>query len=305
MSSSATGLGGWKKGGRVSDASAVTQNIRVVAQGQADATYAGNQKKNPFRMSQAVLNTEAYGGQVLSLTNIENLNRSFPQSFDAFINIPSLLRLNSANPLYPAVVGSSVYLVEYFITESGSVFCTTPTRSTESFVVRATLRLLPIAEGGSPGTGFSIGVVSDPTWVGQFQSGVGLITFAEGATPPRGFVIQFLTAGGSPTATLRTTAGTQLSTPTIIDGDLATALITNGAPFVVTVTYNKVSSTMSWVVTQLDGDNYTQSFGPVSGIKLNEFLGGSNAYIGVGAGTGAEDVQVPVLTGLTYSTFLA
>jgi len=72
MSSSATGLGGWKKGGRVSDASAVTQNIRVVAQGQADATYAGTQKKNPFRMSQAVLNTEAYGGQTASRKNLIN-----------------------------------------------------------------------------------------------------------------------------------------------------------------------------------------------------------------------------------------
>jgi hypothetical protein len=72
MSSSATGLGGWKKGGRVSDASAVTQNIRVVAQGQADATYAATQKKNPFRISQAVLNTEAYGGQTASRANLIN-----------------------------------------------------------------------------------------------------------------------------------------------------------------------------------------------------------------------------------------
>jgi hypothetical protein len=71
MSSSATGLGGWKKGGRVSDASAVTQNIRVVAQGQADATYAGTQKKNPFRMSQAILNGGAYDGQNLSRANLQ------------------------------------------------------------------------------------------------------------------------------------------------------------------------------------------------------------------------------------------
>jgi hypothetical protein len=71
MSSSATGFGSWKKGGRVPDASAVTRNIRVVAQGQADATYAGTQKKNPFRMSQAILNGAAYGGEVLSLTNIQ------------------------------------------------------------------------------------------------------------------------------------------------------------------------------------------------------------------------------------------
>jgi hypothetical protein len=76
MSSSATGLGGWKKGGRVSDASAVTQNIRVVAQGQADATYAGTQKKNPFRMSQAVLNGEAYGGQTASRANLINNTQS-------------------------------------------------------------------------------------------------------------------------------------------------------------------------------------------------------------------------------------
>jgi hypothetical protein len=72
MSSSATGLGGWKKGGRVSDASAVTQNIRVVAQRKADATYAGTQKKNPFRLESAVLNTKAYGGQTASHKNLIN-----------------------------------------------------------------------------------------------------------------------------------------------------------------------------------------------------------------------------------------
>ena len=92
MSSSATGLGGWKKGGRVSDASAVTQNIRVVAQGQADATYAGTQKKNPFRMSQAILNGGAYDGQNLSRANLVSRSISvsaIPNLSNAAVTLPS------------------------------------------------------------------------------------------------------------------------------------------------------------------------------------------------------------------------
>lgn len=70
MSSSATGLGSWKKGGRVSDSSAVTRNIRIVSQGQADATYAGTLKRNFALSTNAVYSRFAYGGQMLSRTNM-------------------------------------------------------------------------------------------------------------------------------------------------------------------------------------------------------------------------------------------
>jgi hypothetical protein len=69
MSSFGVGLGSSKKGGRVADSSMVTQNIRVVAQGQADATYASTQKKNPFRLSSAILGGYEYGGQNLTRQN--------------------------------------------------------------------------------------------------------------------------------------------------------------------------------------------------------------------------------------------
>jgi hypothetical protein len=72
MSSFGVGLGSWKKGGRVADSSAVTENIRRVAQGQADATYENNQKKNPFRLSSAILNGYAYNGAVLVQKNETN-----------------------------------------------------------------------------------------------------------------------------------------------------------------------------------------------------------------------------------------
>lgn len=66
MSSFGVGFGSWKKGGRVADASAVTQNIRLVAQGQADATYVDTPKKNAFRLSQAILNGDSYNSAVLA-----------------------------------------------------------------------------------------------------------------------------------------------------------------------------------------------------------------------------------------------
>lgn len=303
MSSSAVGFGSWKKGGRVSDASAVTRNIRVVAQGQADATYAGTQKKNPFRMSQAILNTEAYGGQALSLANTVNLDRYFvPRFLDAFNNFPSLFQLNPNSAVQVIEGTNSIFLHEYLDNSPGSAFCKTPTRPTDSFVVRATVEIF-LNEGNTSGTGFSIGFVSDPTWVGGFGLGVGLITFVEGATPPPGLVIQFLTTIATRTSTLRTTTGTELSTPVSIDTDVATALIEEGSTFVITVTYNHLLSTIEWVLTEVGGNNYTQTFGPFSGININELLGGSDAYIGLGAASGTPDLDMPTLSGLTYTTF--
>ena len=301
MSSSATGFGSWKKGGRVSDASAVTRNIRVVAQGQADATYASTQKKNPFRMSQAVLNTEAYGGQVLSLANTVNLDRYFvPRSFDAFINFSSLLQLNGQ----AYIDGNGIVVSPPYEGQAGNAFSTILIRPTDSFVVQATVVLTP-----TPyllGSGFGIGFVSDPTWLGSSGNGVGLIDYTEGATPPPGLVIEFLTATAPAPGyvSLWTTAGSQVGSYVNIDSDLFTALTQSGTSFVVKVTYNHVLSAITVVLTQVDGNNYTQSFGPFDGINLNEVLGGSDTYIGVGGGT-TDRVQVATLTGLTYTTFQA
>lgn len=71
MSSHGVGLGPSKKG-RTADSSMVTRNVRIVAQGQANATYADQQKKNPFRLSSAILNEEAYHGESLVRRNMQN-----------------------------------------------------------------------------------------------------------------------------------------------------------------------------------------------------------------------------------------
>jgi hypothetical protein len=70
MSASTTGLGSNKKGGRVSDASAVTAQRRIIVQGQADSTYSTIQKKNGFRTSKSVLNAEQYNSSVLVAQNL-------------------------------------------------------------------------------------------------------------------------------------------------------------------------------------------------------------------------------------------
>jgi hypothetical protein len=54
----------------------VTRNIKIVAQGQADATYANQQKKNGFRLSSAILNGDAYDSQNLARKTIQQ-----PRSF--------------------------------------------------------------------------------------------------------------------------------------------------------------------------------------------------------------------------------
>ena len=71
MSSQGVGLGSSKKG-RTADCSMVARNTRIVAQGKADATYADTQKKNPFRLSSAILNGGSYAGETLVRQNMQN-----------------------------------------------------------------------------------------------------------------------------------------------------------------------------------------------------------------------------------------
>ena len=66
---SSYGFGPSKKG-RIADASMMTRNVRITAQGAADATYAANPKKNPFRLSTAILNGYQYGGETIAERNI-------------------------------------------------------------------------------------------------------------------------------------------------------------------------------------------------------------------------------------------
>jgi len=294
MSSSATGLGGWKKGGRVSDASAVTQNIRVVAQGQADATYASTQKKNPYRQSQAVLNGEAYNGQTMSRTDLQNLDRFAPLSFNAFADFSSLFRING--DASTTVVSNTVTLVPASAGKKGTAFCTIPIRPNASFVIHARVRLPPHVD---PADGFSIGLVSDPTWLGEGGGEIGL-TKNGGPSPP-GIVIKFTTFDDAiPSSGVYDTAGNLRGSNTEFDSNVIDGLVSSGYPFNVTINYNKVSSTMSWVLAQDGGCNYTQSFGPIAGINVSQFLGGSNAYLGIGAGTGLYYQRVD-FTALTYS----
>jgi len=71
MSSFGVGLGSWKPG-RVADSSALTRMIKLNSQGQSDATYADTQKKNPFRLSSAILNTYSYNSGALGMSRINN-----------------------------------------------------------------------------------------------------------------------------------------------------------------------------------------------------------------------------------------
>jgi hypothetical protein len=66
---SSFGFGPSKKG-RIADASMMTRNVKLVAQGKADATYESTPKKNPFRLSSAILNGDAYNSANLAQSNL-------------------------------------------------------------------------------------------------------------------------------------------------------------------------------------------------------------------------------------------
>lgn len=103
MSSHGIGLGPSKKG-RTADSSMVTRNIKLVAQGQADATYADTQKKNPFRLASAILGGYQYNSASLARQNM-NFNRQSSSSGggggggggDVIIDITTIATLTGAN----------------------------------------------------------------------------------------------------------------------------------------------------------------------------------------------------------------
>ena len=78
MSSHGVGLGPSKKG-RTADSSMMTRNLKLVAQGQADATYESTQKKNPFRLASAILGGYQYNSASLARQNML-LNRQSSSS---------------------------------------------------------------------------------------------------------------------------------------------------------------------------------------------------------------------------------
>jgi hypothetical protein len=101
----------------------VTRNIKIVAQGQADATYASTQKKNPFRLSSAILNGDAYNGETLVRRNIQNdVPRTLAPAPQPGFTTGTLQFIGGATPSYIEVankaglqLGSADFTIEWWM----------------------------------------------------------------------------------------------------------------------------------------------------------------------------------------------
>jgi len=114
MSSHGIGLGASKKG-RTADSSMVTRNIKIVAQGQSDATYAGTQKKNGFRLSSAILNGDAYNGEALVRNNMQGSAPRFTITLTRS-NVFTIINGDVLLAIFSTAIPGAIYT---FINETG------------------------------------------------------------------------------------------------------------------------------------------------------------------------------------------
>lgn len=317
---SSFGFGPSKKG-RTADASMMTRNVRIVAQGKADATYADNQKKNPFRLSTAILNGYQYGGETIADTNNGVLPASpaqvedsepetFPSTYDLFSPFSvSDWRLNngysseSTNPVGITMMTTGPFAPNSGSPRSSSFYTKYLLDLTKSFTLITTfLTRNTIGGAGSPPLdAFAVALSADPRRFGGNGGNVGLF----GASTPTDLstsypvvAVRFLMLAGTTSLSTADTYGTAPSGNAVPIPGIANKLTTqNNLTVNVTVTYNATTNTLSWII---DDGITTPVSNSYTNVNLPTLLGVNNGYVGVGAGAGAK-IQPFFLTGMTYT----
>lgn len=301
MSSHGVGLGPSKKG-RTADSSMVTRNIKIVAQGQADATYADQQKKNPFRLSSAILNEEAYHGESLVRRNMQNaippaVGPPEPVEVDlfspftigdwqfnssSFVGSPSPRIQIMPDPTHPLSPRTSSFYTKSQID------------LTRSFHIIARF-LSKISPGSPPLDGFTVAISASPMAYGGNGEGLG-ISGGGNTIPVVGIALKpfssnntFLLAAN----TTGSTTGSELGLGslgadiTTVD-DLVTIVVIGYYPDVNTLRYTIMNNIGSGAVV----NTYTN-------VDFPTLLGVTNGYIGCSAGAGTK-IQPVFLTGMSY-----
>ena len=289
MSSFGIGLGSSKKGGRVADSSMLTANIKIVAQGQSDATHADNQKRQ-FKLSSAILNGGAYNSATLAKQNLGVSRVPCLSPFDAFASyVPSQWSINGN----ASNMGSNIRLVPNLGAQTGSAYYgVTAIDISRPFIIRATIVLG--AHGTNPADGFAIALIdasssANATYVGDAATSVGFI----GTSPPcNGIATRVLTYTNNK-ADIVDTLGNRIGSQVSINAGLIAAF-TAPDSFYVTLTYQ--NGALTWTLANVS-NSATQTFGPTT-IDLFGQIGSRYAFIGASAGSGGSH-QAVTLTGLT------
>ena len=291
MSSFGIGLGSSKKGGRVADSSMLTANIKIVAQGQSDATHADNQKRQ-FKLSSAILNGGAYNSATLAKQNL-GVSRAITclSPFNAFASyVPSQWSINGN----ASNTGTDIQIVPNATNKAGSAYYRTAIDISRPFTIRATVVLGD--HSTVPADGFAIALIdasssANATYVGAGATGVGFIS---GSPPSWNGIATRIQTYNNNKADIVDIAGNLIGSQPNINAGLI-ARFTAPDSFYVTLTYQ--NGALTWTLANVS-NTATQTFGPTT-IDLVSVIGGSYAFIGASAGSGGSTQKVS-LTGLTY-----
>ena len=309
---SSFGFGPSKKG-RIADASMMTRNVRITSQGAADATYAGNQKKNPFRLSAAILNGYQYAGETIADRNNGVLPtpaqdsgpQMFPSTYDLFspFNV-SEWRLNngySSESITPVGITMmySPFTPNTTSPRSSSFYTKYVIDLTKSFTLTSTF-LTKTSSGSPPLDGFAVAISADPRRFGGNGGGLGIFGSSDGYGPTTYPVVAVkVNLLGTPSTSL-TTANTSGTAPSGSAADITSIASritsTNNLTVTVTLVYNSTAKTLSWTIN--DGTNSAAT--TYTSVDLPTLLEVNNGYVGVGAGAGGK-IQPVFLTGMTYA----
>ena len=305
---SSFGFGPSKKG-RTADASMMTRNVRIVAQGAADATYSGNPKKNPFRLSAAILGGAQYASSIIAEQNMGVLpttpyvytQQALVDLFSQFTIGTWTLNGSAASSLSPLGI-QLMYANTAQVVRASSTFnnnavinVSYPFTLTETFNMTNTGGTVSV-----PTDGFCITLSPNNGFLG---SGGGNIGIVGSATPAVGISVNFddQVIPGTFRAIARITTNTASDPYTgssVNLGSIISDVITRSSVNIkVSVTYDG-SNTMAWSVSE--GAYFFSS--SQTGINLTSMLGSSNAYLGATAGSGGR-YQPVYLTGTTYQTY--
>ena len=314
---SSFGFGPSKKG-RIADASMMTRNVRITSQGAADATYASNPKKNPFRLSTAILNGYQYGGETIADRNNGVLPTSpaqdsepgtFPNAYDLFSPFSvSDWRLNngysseSTNPVGITMMTTGLFAPNSGSPRSSSFYTKYLLDLTKSFTLITTfLTRNTVGTSGSPPLdGFAVAFSADPRRFGGNGGNVGLFGSSTGYDPTTYPVVavRILPLAGTTSLSTAHTSGTAPSGSAVVIPSIATNITNqNNLTVTVTVTYNATTNTLSWII---DDGISTPVSNSYTNVNLPTLLGVNNGYVGVGAGAGGK-IQPVFLTGMTYT----
>jgi Concanavalin A-like lectin/glucanases superfamily len=310
---SSVGFGPSKKG-RIADCSMMTRNVRIVAQGQADASYVENPKKNPFRLSSAILGGSQYGSAIIAEQNngvsAPPTPDSGPQTFPSTYNLFSPFRVaewllnndyssESTDPVGITMMTASPFFPNPGSPRSSSFYTKYLLDLTKSFTLTATF--LTKTDGNPPLDGFAVAISADPRRFGGNGGGLGIFGFSAGypATTYPVLAVKVNPYGTPPTTSLTTanTFGTGPSGTAVPISSIATRITNiNNLTVTVTLVYDSTAKTLVWTIN--DGTNNAASI--YTNVELPALLGVDNGYVGVGAGAGAA-IQPVFLTGMTYA----